>query len=284
MRNSIAVLTILTWLQLVTPAPAAISFGQTDTFQDGTTMNWEEGVSSPNPPTNVSTGGPAGSGDKFLQNISSGGAGAGSKMVMFNDVQWTGNYNGASVDRITAQMANFGSGTLHMRIALRGGPGPTIYGSTVAADLPADGIWRSVTFDLTNAALTNVGGADTLSQVLGNVTELRILSAVGGPSVAGDPIQGNLGVDNIIARDIANFVLRITGIAFVNTMPRVSFTTLNGRSYRVERKNTLTDADWVPLSNATNVSGTGGEVPVTDTEPGAANRPTRFYRVVLLPP
>jgi len=48
--------------------------------------------------------------------------------------------------------------------------------------------------------------------------------------------------------------------------------------------NSLTDTDWVALSNATNVSGTGAVVQVTDTEPGAGGLPSRFYRVVLLPP
>lgn len=283
-KNAISLFIAIVFLQFAAHSRAAVSFGQIDTFQDGTTMSWNEGVSSPNPPTNVSTGGPAGAGDRYLQNISSGGSGAGSKMVMFNDVQWTGNYNAAGVDRITAQMANLGSSTLHMRIAIRGGPSSSIYGSAVAADLPADGLWRPVTFDLTSSALTSIVGADTLAQVLGNVTELRILSAVGGASFAGDPIQGTLGVDNITARDIANFVLRITDIGFVNGAPRISFTTVNGRSHRVDRKNAITDSDWVALTNATNVSGSGGVVQVTDTDPGAGSLPMRIYRVVLLPP
>jgi hypothetical protein len=279
-KLSIALLCILA----ATHSRATVSFGQIDTFQDGTTMNWDEGVSSPNPPTNVATGGPAGAGDRFLENISSGGFGAGSKMIMFNEVQWTGNYIAAGVDRITTQMANLGSGTLHMRIALRGGPGSTLYGSTVATDLPADGVWRVVTFDLTNSALTNIGGSDNLIQVLGSVSEVRILSAIGGPSFNGDPIQGALGVDNILGRDIANFVLRITNIGLVNGAPQISFTTLSNRSHQVQRKNALTDSDWVALSNATSISGNGGVVQVTDTDPGAGSLPMRFYRVVLLPP
>ncbi len=177
----------------------AISPGQVDTFQDGTTMFWEEGTPSPNPPTNVPTGGPAGAGDAYLENISSGGFGAGSRMLMFNDVQWTGNYNAAGVTRLTADMANFGATTLHMRVTIRGGPNVSTYGSTASVDLPPDGVWRPVMFDLTPSGLTVIGGADTLAEVLADVTELRILSAESGPSFQGDPIAATLGMDNLRA-------------------------------------------------------------------------------------
>ncbi|HJT81219.1 MAG TPA: hypothetical protein VJ719_08485 [Chthoniobacterales bacterium] len=256
----------------------AISLGQFDTFQDGTTMGWQEGA-SPNPPTNMPDGGPAGTGDRYLQDISSGGFGAGSKMIMFNQAQWTGNYNAAGVDRITAQMANFGAGTLYMRVAVRGGPTATIYGSTLAAQLPPDGVWRSVTFELSPSGLTNIGGSDTLPQVLGSVSEIRILSAVGGASFTGDPVAGKLGVDNIMADSF-----RMTQISLSGGAPSVTFTTLLNRNYRVERKDALTESNWTPLSNATSIPGTGNEVQVTDTEPGAGNLPHRFYRAVLLPP
>ncbi len=177
----------------------AISPGQVDTFQDGTTMFWEEGTPSPNPPTNIPTGGPAGTGDAFLENISSGGFGAGSRMLMYNDVQWTGNYNVAGVNRLTADMANFGATILHMRVTIRGGPNVSTYGSTASVDLPPDGVWRPVMFDLTPSGLTVIGGADTLAEVLADVTELRILSAEGGPSFQGDPIAATLGMDNLRA-------------------------------------------------------------------------------------
>jgi len=188
-------------LCLLSPAlrVLAISPGQIDTFQDGTVMNWQEGTPSPNPPANVPTGGPAGGGDAFLQNISSGGFGAGSRMLMFNDAQWTGNYNAAGANRLTADMANFGTTTLHMRVVIRGGPNTTIYCSTVAVDLPTDGVWRPVIFDLTPGGMTNLGGADTLADVLGSVTELRILSAEAKPAFMGDPLIGNLGMDNLRA-------------------------------------------------------------------------------------
>jgi hypothetical protein len=205
-------------------------------------------------------------------------------MVMFNAAQWTGDYRTRGIDRISAQLANFGSTTLYMRVAIRGGSNSSVYCSGSPFILPADGRWRSANFDLTAAAMTSVGGANTLEEVLSNVIEVRILSAIGGASFTGDPTAATLGIDNITARDIANRVVRITEITVTDGVPRIRFLTLAGRSYRVERKTALTDADWVPLPNATNVPGTGGILQVEDPEPAGGDRPKRFYRAVLLPP
>ena len=181
---------------LLSAAPlAAITLGQVDTFQDGTTQGWSEGVNSPNPPTNIATGGPAGAGDRNLQNISSGGFGAGSKMIMFNTAQWTGNYTAAGVIRIEADMANLGTTVLNMRITLEGS---SIYSSSSAAVLPADGQWYHVAFNINAASLTLVSGPGPLSNLLSNVTELRLLSSA-SPSSNGDALVGTLGVDNITA-------------------------------------------------------------------------------------
>src|SRR5438046_275304 len=108
----------------------AITFGQIDNFQDGTTMGWSEGGPSPNPPTNIATGGPGGAGDRYLQNIASGGFGAGSRQVMMNSVQWTGSYSTAHVTQIDMMLANFGGASLPVRFAIEGGPGFTQYAST----------------------------------------------------------------------------------------------------------------------------------------------------------
>jgi hypothetical protein len=270
------------WLSFAQPVHA-IEFGQVDTFHDGTTRQWAEGGSSPNPPTNIATGGPAGAGDRYLQNISSGGSGAGSRMVMFNNAQWIGNYIARGVDRISADLANFGSTTLYMRLAVRGGSNSSVYCTNSPIILPPNGQWRSANFNLTDSTMTNVGGANTLEEVLSNVIEVRLLSAIGGVSFAGDPTAATLGVDNITARDVANGVVRISDIRFNNGTPRISFPTLAMRTYRVERKNALTDASWIPLPNATNVAGNGGIVHVDDTEP-LGDLPKRFYRAVLLPP
>lgn len=192
--------------------------GQLDNFEDGTVLAWLEGAPSPNPPINIATGGPLGAGDHFLQNISTGGFGAGSRMVMFNMDQWEGDYVAAGVTQIVGQMANFGNTNLSMRITLTGGPDLiTRYSSTDRIVLPPDGAWRIVTFDLTPSALTRVGGGGTLPALLSDVTELRVLSAQATPSFLGDVIAGTLGMDNLRAvpepSAAAALIVGIVGLA-----------------------------------------------------------------------
>ena len=55
-----------------------------------------------------------------------------------------------------------------------------------AVVLPADGLWRHVSFELTTADLTLVGGVTSLGDVLANVQSMRILSSAAGPSWFGD--------------------------------------------------------------------------------------------------
>ena len=177
----------------------AVTYGQLDNFQDGTTMGWSEGAVSPNPPTNVANGGPLGAGDRYLQNISAGGFGAGSRLVEFNQLQWTGDYSAAGVTAIEADLINLGPTTLNVRLALGGGSFSTRYGSTTALSLPSGGSWQSVSFNLGPAWLSLISGSESLNAVLSGVTELRILTAAAGPAWEGDAIAGILGVDNIHA-------------------------------------------------------------------------------------
>ena len=96
--------------------------GQIDDFENGTVQSWSEGgglSTSPNPPVNISTGGPNGANDNFLRNVSSGGFGAGSRMVMFNQNQWTGNYTGQKIVAIKFK-AKAITNSLNLRIAFDG--------------------------------------------------------------------------------------------------------------------------------------------------------------------
>ena len=109
MKSSAAFLVVLGLL--ITPASVfAIGFGQTDDFEDGTVQGWVEGAPSPNMPTNVSDGGPLGVGDNYLKNISSGGFGAGSRLVMFNQSQWQNGYL-AAMCRPTRRASSTQAGT-----------------------------------------------------------------------------------------------------------------------------------------------------------------------------
>jgi len=180
------------------PAKAGVTLGQTDTFQTPDALGWTIGINSPLVPTVISTGGPQGANDGYLQVISTGSGKANSKLVMFNQSQWTGNYIAAGVTQINTQMANFGANPLSMRVAFQDSFG-TEYASTLGIPLPADGRWRAVTFDMTPSAFTVIQGTSPIEQSLADVGLLRILSAANGPAYIADTIAATVGFDNITA-------------------------------------------------------------------------------------
>lgn len=187
-------------------AHGVINFGQIDDFQSGT-ASWGEGFASPNGPTFVSTGGPNGAGDGFLQNVSTGGFGAGGKQVMFNTAQWAGDYNTAHVSRVELKLKNLGTTPMSIRLAFSGGAGSR-FGTKVAVALPAGGGWVNAAFDLSPSKLQLLVGSDTATQALSSVAELRVLSADTQPSYNGDSVAATLGVDSIRATGLpgdANF-------------------------------------------------------------------------------
>ena len=91
---------------LLSAGAFAVVDGQIDDFEDGTEQGWDEGPESPNPPLNVATGGPAGAGDNYLENVSIGGVGTtpGKSLVQMNSLQWTGNYTAAEITEIHMQV------------------------------------------------------------------------------------------------------------------------------------------------------------------------------------
>jgi hypothetical protein len=191
-----AAVAVVTLAVMPLSARATISFGQVDNFEDGTTMSWAEGGVSPNPPTNIATGGPAGLGDNYLQNLSSGGTGAGSRMIMFNNDQWTGDFVSAGVTRLDAMVRATGN-ALAVRVGILGSDG-TIYVSQPAVPVPNDGAWHAAAFNLTPAGMVVVQGTGTLATVLSDVSEMRILSA-NAASWLGDSIVATMGFDNLTA-------------------------------------------------------------------------------------
>ena len=117
---------VLVGMLLVGPGTAwAVSFGQIDDFQNGTTHSWGGGSA----PTNMATGGPAGAGDRFLQLTGSGFQPLG----MSNVAQWTGDYLAADVTAITADVANFGSSAVELRVVLVYGAGGDFTSTAIIA-------------------------------------------------------------------------------------------------------------------------------------------------------
>jgi len=189
-----------------------VTFGQIDTFQDGSTDNWGDPAGNS---SNISNGGPAGAGDRYMQ-VVSGSFGGGSHMVTMNNAQWIGDYFGAGVNEITMNIKNFGSSAIPIRIAIREGTGGSAtpgYSSTTAYNLVADGQWHSATFLLDAADLTPINNPQPLNTDLQNVADFRLLSS-GSPALIGDFISAEIGVDNIHATAVPEpGVLAFAGIA-----------------------------------------------------------------------
>ncbi|HZS54494.1 MAG TPA: LamG-like jellyroll fold domain-containing protein, partial [Bryobacteraceae bacterium] len=72
-------------------------------------------------------------------------------------------------------------------------------------------------------------------------------------------------------------VLKVSQMQVSGNNMLISFQTVSGKSYRVDRNDTLQSNSWVTVLD--NIAGTGGTVQVTDS--GGAAPPRRFYRVVL---
>lgn len=178
-------------------AGASPTAGQVDTFQDGTTDNWQTGRAGQ--PVNIATGGPAGVGDAFLEMISTGTGGPGSKPVILNRAQWTGDYLTAGITEVDMDLKNLGTTPLTMRFVVQpqigAAPG---YSSTTGFSLPADGAWHHASFLLDTADMTPIDGPSSLSSVLANVQEARIVSSA-SPDTGGDTIAATIGVDNVRA-------------------------------------------------------------------------------------
>jgi hypothetical protein len=199
------VVLLLAWLTPQPPA-AAVSIGQVDTFQDGTTQNWTInvlGLGSPAIlPANAPTGGPAGAGDSYMQLTALGGAGGASRLSVINLSQWSGDYLTAGIGTITMDVNNLGSTDLFLRFLIRDsfdpllGMSPNVALSTAAVVVPAGGGWMSVVFPINSADFTATAGS--AAAALANVAELRLFH---NPDVEfpPPPVVAFLGVDNIMA-------------------------------------------------------------------------------------
>lgn len=190
--------TALVFVSLTCVSAHAISLGQIDDFQDGTTQNWSHGSpGSPNPPVNVADAGPGGVGDHALLNTSTALGGPGTRMAMLNEMQWTGDYLAEGVSEIAMMLrSDPAAGALNIRVGLEAGFGERYISDAFA--LPNDGGWYAASFDISPAALIQVGGSATATDVLSAVSELRIFSAA-VPDWRGDEIAASLFADNITA-------------------------------------------------------------------------------------
>ena len=185
-------LIFLAAVNLLTAAAYAVTPNQVDNFQDGTAQNWTSGSLNPIQPI-VLPNGFGGASDNFLRVVSNGSATVGGKLVFFNVVQWSGNYNTANIVNISMRVRNSGTSPLQLRLAFYGPGGWFI--SINPINLPADGVWKVISFPILPADLTGTGDANV---TLSSVTVLRILHN-STANFTGEPVIGQLDVDDITA-------------------------------------------------------------------------------------
>ncbi|MCG8405617.1 MAG: PEP-CTERM sorting domain-containing protein [Phycisphaerales bacterium] len=198
MRGILPVLLLAALAAAVVPAKATPILGQVDDFEDGTTQNWTVGGAHPNPPVNIATGGPAGANDNYLEVEGLGGFGPGSKLGTFNLVQWAGDFLANGVNAIQADMRVFEGADLEMRVFMQGAGGD--FTSLLAQTVPADGQWHTITFNVSAAGLTAVGGT-SVNDTLANANRVLLRHQPGGPvGIGGAPgVDAVLGIDNVRA-------------------------------------------------------------------------------------
>ena len=176
----------------------AVSLGQLDTFQDGTTNGWTNGGLA-TPVANIARGGPAGATDRTIQVTATGG-GAGGRLTTFNFTTWTGNYIAAGITRIEVDLLNQSNVTLSIRFGfefdlIQNAPGYL----TAPMVLPVGSGWQHFSIAITPGAVIAVGAPSPYSTFFTNIQELRIINSAGTSNLNGDPVVGQLGIDNIRA-------------------------------------------------------------------------------------
>lgn len=189
-----------------TAAASAITVGQLDTFQNGTTLQWVDalgGAISPNPPTVVANAGPGGAGDFALRITGTGSvAGPGGRLVA-NTIQarWIGNYLSAGINGVMLDLRNQSAVDLTIRVAVDGPAIGATGGRWVSQGVvvPSGSGWRTLTFSLLSGdLLPGDFAATSATTTLSDVAVLRVMHAPVAGWV-GAPQLGQLDIDNIEA-------------------------------------------------------------------------------------
>ena len=115
--------------------------------------------------------------------------------------------------------------------------------------------WRQTYFGTTASAGDAADGADPDGDGWTNAQEF---------------VAGTIPIDRTSA-------FRVTQVQTSGSDVLVSFPSVVGRNYRLERSDTLHPGSWTTVQD--NIAGTGATLHVTDV--GAASQPKRFCRVVI---
>ena len=280
MKRPAAWIILFATLLALTGSARAISLGQVDTFEDGTSDFWGYGFGD----WGVKLGGPGGAGDHYMEVLADGN-GQGGKLVAYNFSQWTGNYTLASVNAIEMDVKAFqivGAPNLNIRLAFRSATGPidslgaSGYVTSTAITLTVDGQWHHVVFNF--SSLVPVNSIDVppvppppLATLLANPPEVRIINSATGGVVTGDAVIGNLGIDNIRAIRNAN-ILSTTRLA--GGTIRLQGKGVPNTTYTIQSSPDLAQS-FVIIGTA--VSAADGTFQFDDTN--ASSFTQRFYRL-----
>lgn len=187
-------------LTLASAGPVqAVTPGQVDTFENGTTLSWSVGANHPVPPTVMASGGPAGTGDHYMQLQAHGSGGPASRLAVRNGAQWAGDYTAAGITALTMDIFNFGPSDLSLRLLFEAGS-PTLTDqawSTVPVLVPGGSGWRSVVFPVTASDLSAAPGSQVADALAGAVA-IRLFHGT-LPLFPGEAVVATVGVDNITA-------------------------------------------------------------------------------------
>lgn len=190
------------WLAVAVWLPAApvagITLGQVDDFQDATLQGWSGGSS----PTNQPSGGPDGTGDRYLELTA-----AGFNLGAFNTAQWSGDYLAEGVGRVRFDLDNFGPESVSLRVVIFtpgcefGSMACTAWSSTDATVLASGSGWVTAEFSLAEADMTRVLGTASFADTLQNVERILLRHDDGAPDPPGVSafVTATLGVDNVTA-------------------------------------------------------------------------------------
>ncbi len=167
--------------------------------------------------------------------------------------------------------------TVLWKSSLTGDPAPTrLWGSLSSIGLrrSADGAWISCANDV-----FVLSAADDVTWQLRDPDGL-VRRPEFGPDPTRMAFKGTEGGTNYLFYGSPVGALRITGVSPAGNDVGLTFDSLVGRFYAVDRNDDLTVTNgWSVFTN--NVPGAAGPVPVTDA--GALAAPKRFYRGRLLP-
>ena len=194
MRSPALVLTF--FLALPANLVFGITLGQVEDFTDGYSgWNGADGHEV------VSSGGPSGAGDAYLRIWSIEPSGC---LSASNGWGWAGDYLGAGVTSIEADLMNLGTSDLSLRLhfygATRNGGGE--FTSNAPYILPADGQWHHARFGLASSSLTRLSPSGTLAPALQSLSVFHIAHDDVTPSTSAPfytHVLGSLGLDNILA-------------------------------------------------------------------------------------